>query len=978
MNEIAEKTRRMAVPRCVSILILWLGLFAAGSHSTAGEPAAGAEWIWTVETRQPGQTAFVRKPFEVNGDIAGAELACLADFNDLTVYLNGRRVADVENYESALRRDVSSLIVQGQNMLAAQGAQSDGPAAIAIRLDLLLKDGRRQLVVSDAGWKASPAAPPTWCALNFPEVSSWGTALSFGTVSPVMWRHPQVDTAISEIDDYTQWKQALNSSAGTDPSTFLAPPDFRIELLRSARPEEGSWISMEFDPQGRIIVAREERGLLRMELPPGDGELRVETIDETLLECRGLLCAHGSLYVNANNSRSLLRLRDTDGDDRYDEVKLLFESPGLLGHGRNDLALGPDGKIYAVHGDEVDLPQGFADRTSPFREHRQGRKSLEGCLWRFDPDGGNPELIAAGLRNPYGIDFHPDGEAFTYDADNEYDMGASWYRPTRINHLASGADFGWRGMTGWPPYDPDHPDNAPPALDIGKGSPTGVKFGTRSNFPPPYRQALFALDWAYGRILAVHLLPRGGSYVARAETFLRGRPLNVTDLDFGPDGAMYFVTGGRKTQSGLYRLRYVGPKLSEPTPARQDVARAEHATQARAVRRRLEAFHGRQDPEAIDLAWPHLGSSDPAIRYAARIAVEQQPVESWKTRALAEPHRFAAVTALMALARSPVGEPVHAAILERLNELSLAEYATTGKLIALHTYGLCLAKAKSAGAALRTAAADRLAGLYPDASREVNAQLCRRLVSLASPNAVPKTLELLSEAVDQRERMHYLLVLRDATQGWTPDLRRSYVLSLREMRQYQGGARHADVHPENRGRGLGPALARRTPRARAALGGRSAAERAGPTATLPARVETRGADRFARCCEPRPQLPTRPGAVRRGAVCPLPSRGHARLRHRSRPDRRRQSLQPSRRPALDPLAVGGRRRAVSPGGDHHHGRPRVGRADCAQRRLSLSKPTHRRGSSAAGKGGRGSQERDRVAHDIGDVDHASRAVEHAP
>ena len=63
---------------------------------------------------------------------------------------------------------------------------------------------------------------------------------------------------------------------------------------------------------------------------------------------------------------------------------------------------------------------------------------------------------------------------------------------------------------------PAHTDNAPPVLDIGKGSPTNVMFGTASNFPTRYRQALFLLDWAYGRIIAVDLEPRGASYVGKA------------------------------------------------------------------------------------------------------------------------------------------------------------------------------------------------------------------------------------------------------------------------------------------------------------------------------------------------------------------------------------------------------------------------------------------------------------------------------
>jgi hypothetical protein len=41
-----------------------------------------------------------------------------------------------------------------------------------------------------------------------------------------------------------------------------------------------------------------------------------------------------------------------------------------------------------------------------------------------------------------------------------------------------------------------------------------VKFGTSSNFPEKYKRAFFAMDWTYGRILAVHLQPKGASYFA--------------------------------------------------------------------------------------------------------------------------------------------------------------------------------------------------------------------------------------------------------------------------------------------------------------------------------------------------------------------------------------------------------------------------------------------------------------------------------
>ena len=169
--------------------------------------------------------------------------------------------------------------------------------------------------------------------------------------------------------------------------------------------------------------------------------------------------------------------------------------------------------------------------------------------------------------------------------------------PTRILHVVSGGDYGFREGTGkWPTY---YADSLPPVVNVGLGSPTGVKFGTADRVPRGYRRALFALDWTFGRILCVHLEPRGASASGRFETFLQGRPLNVTDIEFGRDGALYFITGGRKTRSALYRVRYTGGDEKGPTAARsiaksRNVALWSRCTESAAA-------------EAIHKAWPSLG-----------------------------------------------------------------------------------------------------------------------------------------------------------------------------------------------------------------------------------------------------------------------------------------------------------------------------------------------------------------------------------
>src|SRR5213078_4100059 len=188
---------------------------------------------------------------------------------------------------------------------------------------------------------------------------------------------------------------------------------------------------------------------------------RVEVIEDTLLECRGLLYAHDALYVNANNSKGFYRLRDKDGDGTFEEVKLLLRTGGNVGHGRNHVVAGPDGSIYLVHGNNVALTENVAS-NSPLQNYRNdalipcpfdnnmfdGDVTLPaGHILRTDPEGKTFELVAGAFRNPLDIAFNREGEMFTFDADMESDVGAPWYRPNRINHVIRGADFGWRRGT---------------------------------------------------------------------------------------------------------------------------------------------------------------------------------------------------------------------------------------------------------------------------------------------------------------------------------------------------------------------------------------------------------------------------------------------------------------------------------------------------------------------------------------------------
>ncbi len=597
-------------------------------------------------------------------------------------------------------------------------------------------------------------------------------------------------------DAYNSWKLALTPGVATDPASIQAPPGFKVELLRSAQPDEDSWVSLAFDREGRITIGCEKKGLLRFTLGH-EGIAQVERIDDTLLECRGLLYAYGALYAVANNSKALYRLRSTQRDGVFDEITELLQTGGGVGHGRNHLKLGPDGLIYIAHGNNVEATP-LAAPDSPLRPMRDDRlipcpwdpqmfdgdvKLPAGHILRTDPEGKSVQIVAGGFRNELDLAFNPEGEMFTFDADMEWDTGTPWYRPNRVNHVISGADYGWRrGTSKWPEY---FPDAGPTAVNIGLASPTGVVFGTRSAFPGKWRRALYICDWSYGRIIAVHLRPNGSSYAGAAEPFINGRPLNVTDAAIGPDGALYFTTGGRRTQAGLYRVTYTGPQISEPAKSAHELAEDLAAAKARDARRHLESFHGRTHSKAVNEIWPHLGSGDLWIRHAARVALEWQPAERWAARALAEANPAASLNALMALARAGEKESLNP-ILTRLESLHFAQLGDDEQILVARVYQLALSRLGPPEPAAAARLLGRLDPLYPARAWQTNHLLTELLVYLNSSTVLAKSIPLLAQAERSGDLLHFLFHLRNIPDGWSPEHRRIYFAALNRADSLEG------------------------------------------------------------------------------------------------------------------------------------------------------------------------------------------------
>lgn len=614
---------------------------------------------------------------------------------------------------------------------------------------------------------------------------------------------------------------AIGANKATPVDRIMVMKDFRVELIYSVPgSEQGSWVNIGLDNKKRLIVSDQFGGLYRINPPSAGRSLESKDVVAVPAEIRavnGMLWAFDALYVAVNDYENIIpsglyRLTDTNGDDQLDHVELLRKMEARRDHGIHAIVPTPDGEsLYLVCGnstkstpilDSSPMPAIWGEdhllpRLPDGRGFMRDTLGPGGKIYRVSPDGKDFELVAAGFRNIFDAAVNLDGELFTYDADMEYDFNTSWYRPARVNHVVSGGEFGWRNGAGKRPE--FYADNLPATLNIGPGSPTGVTFGYGAKFPEKYQRALFVLDWSWGKLYAVHLEPSGATYNATKEEFLTGAPLPITDAIVHPDdGALYFTIGGRRVQSGLYRVTYTG---DESTDRVKSTGHEIEANQDFQLRRRLESLHGRPSEQAIAEAWRHLNHADRFIRWAARTVIEHQPIADWQQKALRDSDPARQLEALLALARaggvcpahraeenSPVDQTLGGLILDALLEIPLTKLTHDQKLSFVRTAQITLNRFGEFDRDRRRALTEKLDPVFPAETPELNWLLCETLVYLQAPSTAEKALDLISKAPTQEEQIEYARSLRMLRVGWTSETRTQYFEWLLKAANYRGGA----------------------------------------------------------------------------------------------------------------------------------------------------------------------------------------------
>ncbi|MEM7477320.1 MAG: HEAT repeat domain-containing protein [Planctomycetota bacterium] len=552
---------------------IWLwALCLAGCLSLSSSHAQEANWIWSPEHPRGQATqgdCFFRCTMQL-ASIEQATVTLTAD-DEYELFVNGQKVGAGNSINQMEQYDVAPFLGRGRNVVAIRVRNlAPGPAALAARV--FIKPAKKGWLSysTNKSWRTSIDASSGWQRVSYND-SKWKAAQVYGV-----------------LGETAPWdrREESNPQRISNNQRFRISSEFAVDEILNDK-ETGSLINMAFNEFGHIVAAQENGPLLLIYDTDKDGVVdKVREYCDLVEHIQGILPLNGDVYVTGIGAEGagVYQLIDKDRNGKLEEAKKIIGFEGeSIEHGGHGLSLGTDGFIYCVLGNHVQFDGEFTknnpvstyyegDLLTPKYEdpggHASGVKAPGGTVIRFSVEGKDVQMVASGLRNAYDLVFHPDGRMFVHDSDMESDQGAVWYRPTSLYEIEEGAEFGWRsGWSKWPSY---YLDRLPPVMETGRGSPTGACVYSHHMFPVRYQGCLFLADWTAGQIMCVRF--KDGQ--PQAEMFIEGQPLNVTDLAVGPDGWLYFCTGGRGTKGGIYQVRWRGNVPDEVKNLGSGIAKA--------------------------------------------------------------------------------------------------------------------------------------------------------------------------------------------------------------------------------------------------------------------------------------------------------------------------------------------------------------------------------------------------------------------
>jgi glucose/arabinose dehydrogenase len=370
------------------------------------------------------------------------------------------------------------------------------------------------------------------------------------------------------------WKQGMPASMANSPlaphagkmtvtqagdipiDRIKLPPGFKVEVWATGLP---GGRAMARGDDGKIYVGTRAIGRV-YEVTDAGGQRSVRTVVDKLNQPAGVAFRNGSLYVMAIDKA--LRFDGIEKNPAAAPVDMTaaFSLPPLQHHNWKYIAFGPDGKLYVPFG----APCNICELPTP--EYAQIR--------RYNADGSGMEVIATGVRNTVGFDWHPVTRELWFSNHGRDWMGDDLPHDTLHRLGKSGQHFGFPHCHQGDLPDTDVKKDNPcggvekPVALMGPHSATmGVTFYTGNMFPAEYRNVAFnARKGSWNRtkkigydVVMIRSNPDGSN--ARVEPFMTGF-LNEADQTFWgrpayllqmPDGSMLVSD---EQLGAIYRVTY--------------------------------------------------------------------------------------------------------------------------------------------------------------------------------------------------------------------------------------------------------------------------------------------------------------------------------------------------------------------------------------------------------------------------------------
>jgi glucose/arabinose dehydrogenase len=338
------------------------------------------------------------------------------------------------------------------------------------------------------------------------------------------------------------------------------PPGFKVEVWAHGIP--GARM-MARAANGAVFVGTRTIGRVYV-VYEKDGKRVSKIVAQKLNQPNGVLMHNGSLYIAAINRVFRYDNIEANLENIPEPVEMTkdFNLPPDAHHNWKFLAYGPDKKIYF----QVGAPCNVCE-INP---------GVHGQIRRYNMDGTGMEIVARGVRNSVGFDFHPKTGELWF-TDNGRDWAGETGFDDELNRVPAdriGGHFGFPYCHANGQPDPDIKVPNPcanvilPVAVLGAHTAAlGMRFYTGKMFPPEYQGAiLLARHGSWNKterngydILRVNATPDGKDakitpfmtgFMDKSNNSYWGRPTDVMQL---PDGSMLISD---EEQGAIYRVSY--------------------------------------------------------------------------------------------------------------------------------------------------------------------------------------------------------------------------------------------------------------------------------------------------------------------------------------------------------------------------------------------------------------------------------------